>query len=150
MKPINYMSDQANDYSKALGAAKTLNSLRALLDDYHTIAADACAAAPQDEEEFAEFFAGLLKERKGKFAGEAFAQKYGAVLMPEIMFRVGMIANKFGAPWGLAFLRAKEVGRIVFDDAGVAHWVEPPNAQAVGPRSGPTRAEGCAAGGEEG
>lgn len=37
-----------------------------------------------------------------------------ALLMPEKIFRVGIIAHEFGAPWGCAYIRMKEQGVIDF------------------------------------
>lgn len=130
MKPITYVSDQGADYSRELGSCETLAQLRKHLDSYHTIAADALDAIPIDEEQFALFRAGLLMERKGKFAGEEYAKRFSVILMPEVMFRVDMVATQFHVPFGLAFLRIKDAGRIVFDDAGIAHWIEAEMAAA--------------------
>lgn len=123
MKPINNTSDQASDYSGDLLKADTLEKLLKMLNDYRSIAADALDSAPKNNEEFAEFRKGLAAERKGKFHGETFAEKYGAILMPEVIFRVGFISSLCCVPWGLAFIRAKECGRIIFDDSGVARWI---------------------------
>lgn len=131
MKPITYSSDQAAGYSNGLTACKTLAQLRNHLDDYHAIAADAMAAIPVDEEQFALFRAGLLMERKGSFAGETWADRFSVILMPEVMFQVGMIAAQYFVPWGMAFLRLKDAGRIVFDDSGVSHWIQPKQKKAA-------------------
>lgn len=128
MKPISYTSDQASDYSKALPKCKSLDELTHLLESYHTIFPDALEHAPMNEGEFIDFMAGLRKERRGQFAGEEFMNRFGVVLLPELMLHVGMVAQHFGAPWGCAFLRLKDFKRIQFDDGGVARWVpETPN-----------------------
>ena len=125
MNPIDYMSDQVTDYVEALPKCKTLDDLKALLIGFHTIAPDALAQCPRDEKEFKLFMLGLKKERRGKFAGPDFMERYGAVLMPALMIRISSIANQYGAPWGLVFIRLRDAGRIQFDNTGVAQWVEP-------------------------
>jgi hypothetical protein len=128
MKPISYTSDQASDYNEALPKCKSLAELTRLLESYHTIFPDALQAAPRNADQFEDFMAGLRKERRGKFAGAEFMQRFGAVLLPELMIHVGMVAQHFHAPWGCAFLRLKDFKRIQFDDGGVARWVpETPN-----------------------
>lgn len=62
------------------------------------------------EEEFPAFREGLLKERKGSFAGEDWADKYLAILLPERMMHASILANEMKVPWGLAFLRCQEAG----------------------------------------
>lgn len=136
MEPISYVSDQTGDYCAALPKCKTLPDLMTLLHSYHTIFADALEAAPTNDVEFAAFMAGLRKERRGQFAGEDYANRYGAVMMPELMLHVGMVAQKFGVPWGCAFIRLREAGRIAFDDGGVARWVKTPNVEFSGVPAG--------------
>jgi hypothetical protein len=72
---------------------------------------------------FLAFGEGMRQERRGKFAGEEWAAKYGAVLMPEVLMRVGMIAGHFKAPWGCAYIRCKEEGMIK-ETGGTARWIE--------------------------
>jgi hypothetical protein len=122
MKPITFFSDQASDYSAALTKCKTLPALTELLNDYATIAPDALEAIPRTAEEFDAWRKGLAQERRGVFAGEEFMERFGDMLMPALMFQVVMVAQQFGVPWGLAFVRLKDAGRIVYDDAGRAQW----------------------------
>ena len=109
LKPITYVSDQLKDYVDALSKVKTLAELRALTDDYAEIAGDAKVIADaMADTDFPAFLTGIKKERRGKFAGENFAEKYGPVLMPEILFRTSLVANKYFVPWGCAYIRMKE------------------------------------------
>jgi len=124
VKPITYVSDQAADYTKALTAAKSMELLTQVLEEYRAVFPDALDAAPQTDEQFVEFRAGLLKERKGQFAGEDWATKYGAILMPELGMRVSMVANQFHVPWGCAYIRLAQAGRIKHGPDGVARWQE--------------------------
>lgn len=113
MNPITYMSEQPEDYAKALTGCRSADEVRVVTAAYESIAADAKAIADtMDDAAFRRFKRGMNKERKGEFAGEKFALEFGAVLMPEVMLKVGMIAAQFGAPWGCAYIRLKEMGKL--------------------------------------
>ena len=111
--PITYMSDQADDYVKAISKAVTLNELRMVLEDYKNLFPDAYAQAPTSAAEFKAWRAGLRKERKREFAGIEFMERFGALLLPEVLIEAGMVANQFKVPWGCAYIRLRDVGRIV-------------------------------------
>jgi len=111
MTPITYLSEQPADFSKAIDGAETLEELRTVLADWRELAGDAekiaLAMTPKD---FTEFRKGLKKERGGEFAGEKFAEKYSAVLLPEVMFKISMKAYDYKVPFGLMYIRLKEAG----------------------------------------
>lgn len=123
MKPITYLSDTPTDYSNDIAACGSHEELLATLQSYRSIANDAFLAAPT-KDEFPQFVVGLKKERKGKFAGEEFASRFGAVLMPELMLKVTLYANHFGVPFGATYLRMKDLGHIVCDDSGIESVVD--------------------------
>lgn len=132
MSPITYTSEQGKEYSQALTKADTLSKLRALLDSSSGGWGEVCADAAQivegmSEQDFEAFRLGLAKEREGGFAGYEFAERYGVVMMPEVLLRVASIAIRFRVPWGCAYLRLKETGNleralkgIVADGLGLA------------------------------
>lgn len=123
---ISYTSETPKDYSAGLSKCKTLDQLREHVQTYRRIADDAWQIVKDMEQPaFLELLRGLRKERKGEFAGEEWAEKYMAVMLPEILFRVSAVAVQYGAPWGCAYIRLKEAGRIV-ESSNVAKWVEPP------------------------
>ena len=51
-------------------------------------------------------------------------ERFGNVIVPDLMFQVSMVASQFGVPWGLAFVRLKDAGIIVYDDTGIARWLQ--------------------------
>jgi hypothetical protein len=127
---IHYTSDTCADYCKGLTAAKTLEALQNHVQTYQRVADDAWKVVKDmGQPAFLSFLNGLRRERRGHFAGEEWAEKYGAVLMPEILMRVSMVANMFGAPWGCAYLQLRAAEKIVERD-NVARWNDPP-AEAV-------------------
>jgi hypothetical protein len=119
MKPITEMSEQARDYTVALTTADTLPALMRVLESYRTIADDALRAAPKDEMEFTLFRHGLLEERSGKFAGVDWSGRYGSVTMPRVLLQVATVAAHKGSPWGWAFLRIQEAGKIKIGEGGI-------------------------------
>lgn len=130
MKPsdVTYLSEPAEDYQRALDAASDHEDLRSALEEWTWIASDAMDAAPTDAQDFQEFKAGLAQERRGRFAGEAWAECFGAILMPELMLRVSEVADQFGVPWGCAFLRLREEGLLADHPDGGLVWRADPEA----------------------
>jgi hypothetical protein len=113
---IGYLTDPVPEYRAAL-EAKTLEGLRAGIAPFARVASDAVAiAAAMTEGDFEVWRTGLRKERREQFAGEIFAERYGALLLPLVMLEVSMFADHFKVPWGLAFVRMLEAGRIVEAD----------------------------------
>jgi hypothetical protein len=122
---IGYYSEPVKPYCAAIAAAKSPEELREKIRGFSLIAWDALKAANGiiSGADWQEWRRGLRIERKGEFAGEEFARRYGAILMPEIMVRVTMLAEQYTAPWGTAYIRAREAGLIVEAD-GRASWKE--------------------------
>lgn len=117
---IGYVDEPEEAWVKGLDAAKSRADLRALAELYAPLVQDACAQIDKmDDEAFEDFKHGLRKERKGRFAGEEFMEKFGAILLPEMMMHVGMVMAHFGVPFGLAFRRLRENGMIEVRD-GIA------------------------------
>lgn len=113
-KHIGYLDETFDEYGVAIDRAASIRDLREAVQKFRRFANDACkVVSKMDDEGWRAFKKGLRLERKGKFAGEDWAEKYGAVLMPEVMFRIGILAVKFHVPWGCAFLRAKQEGLII-------------------------------------
>jgi hypothetical protein len=125
MKQISYGSDQTADYAAELTAVKNLKDLKNVVYAYRKIAKDACDVVDvMTHEDFKEFRTMLNKERRRKFSGKEAVEKYGSIILPEIMFRVAMVANRYHAPWGLAYIRCKEVG-LLQEKQGIAVWNGP-------------------------
>lgn len=117
---IGYLSEPDKDYCRLLDAQKTLPDLRKFVRSYKLIAADALKIVDSmTGSGFRDWRAGLKLERRGKFAGEAWAVKYGAVLMPAIIVQVGLLASDYNVPFGLAYIRMRDAGRLT-EAGGVA------------------------------
>ena len=123
---ITYLTEPVPDYHKELDACTDLMDLRAFLYNWRLLANDAKligeAMSPDDWRPYQK---GLRSERRGKYAGDPWTVRYAAILLPEILFRVSVIAQQFCCPWGLAYCRCKEAGKLV-EDNGIAIWKEKP------------------------
>lgn len=111
MTPITYISEQDKDYTNAIKlAVKKPETLLSVLREWEPIAWDALDLFVSfDKKRLKKFLEDEKKERSGKFSENP---DCAIILMPEIMFRVSIVANKFTAPWGTAFIRLKENGTI--------------------------------------
>ncbi|HTG95783.1 MAG TPA: hypothetical protein VL866_24495 [Pyrinomonadaceae bacterium] len=123
MERITYISEQDRDYAKSLKAAQTHDALKAHVSAWRSVADDAFKQVAAESFDFAEFQEGRKKESRNEYAGDGWAMKYGAILMPEIMIRVCVVAQQYGAPWGCAYIRLKEAG-VIDDSSGIAVWKE--------------------------
>lgn len=109
--PLHYQSEQDRDWAKALGAATTFEALQNMAVAWKVWAPDALAVVERmTSETFRTFRAGLEKERAKDFAGEAWARKYGALLIPERLMAITIRAEQFGVPFGTMAIRLAEVG----------------------------------------
>jgi len=121
---IGYLAEFDQEYSKELWNCKTLEELKVFILKWQEIAYDGHLVIisggkdgnPMSLEDFKEFRRGLRKEHSGRFSGEDWVKKYGAIVMPELLMRVSMISHHFKAPWGTAFIRCQEEGYIVQKD----------------------------------
>ena len=105
------MSEDADTaYTRALTDCLTLSDLSALMARYADLAVDASrVVASMTDADMAEFRRGLRSERKGRFAGEAWARRFSAVLMPLPMMRVSQIAREYHVPFSVALKRIQDV-----------------------------------------
>jgi hypothetical protein len=120
---ISYVSDNAADYVAGLKTAQTLEDLKSFVTAQRFLAPDAFEAVHSPDFNWDEFKRGRKLENKGDYAGDEWAKKYGAVMMPEIIIRVGIVAHQFGAPWGCAYIRMKEEG-LIKETKAHAQYVE--------------------------
>lgn len=117
--PVTYLSDHNKEYAHGLRQCETLERLKEFLEHWSPFAPDAYnAGIKMDAENFVDFRQGLLKESKGKYAGNRWAERYGNIMLPDLLFHVSVVAQKFNAPWGLAFIRLQQEGYII-DQNGI-------------------------------
>ena len=107
---ISYQTEPVRPYQDAIAGARNREELRDAIEPYLQVADDAMKAT--NDMDWAEWTRGLKSERKGKYAGDEWAERYGAILMPEVMFKVSIVAEQFKVPWGLAYIRLRDVGKL--------------------------------------
>lgn len=115
MHEVQPLSDHPGQYAKGLRSCKNKKELREFLFHWTAFAYDAGMAVEQDTFIFSEYKKGLVMESSGKFAGEEWGDKYGAIIMPNVLFQVSMVAQQYKVPWGLAFIRMEETGLLKRD-----------------------------------
>lgn len=129
---IGYLTDVPATYTKAIDGAKNWDELIDAIGPYKLVANDAIQCAIHEAiggtASWIEFSAGLHRERKKRFAGEEWMHRFADILMPAVMFHVSGIAAHFFVPWGLAYLRMKEAGKLK-ERNGVAE-IEPEASQS--------------------
>ncbi len=105
----SYGAECASDYAANLTIADTLDRLRELVENYKRLAKDAIpVVAGMTADDFSAFRDGLKEERRGRFAGDAWCERFGAVLMPQPMMNVSIVADQFKVPFGVAWIRCQE------------------------------------------
>lgn len=107
---ISHISECDTDYTKKLSHIKTKEELLELLKEYESIAWDALDLVKTfDTKRFSSLLKSMASERKGKFSNSKDAS---IVMMPETMFKISLVADQFKVPFGLAFNRLRQVGRL--------------------------------------
>lgn len=113
MTKITYISENDKDYVAGLKQAQTFDAVYAHLKDWKFLAKDAWNVISRLDFDWNEFQRGRLLEAKGQFAGDEWCEKYGAILMPELLLKVTMFAHQYTVPWGLAYIRLRDAGRLI-------------------------------------
>lgn len=116
MMEITYLSDCDIDYVKAVKKCKTLDELRTVVEDYREIAEDAYQAVQtMDEILFVQFCKGRNKQKPSM----EWMKMYGMILLPKTLLEVGLVASAFNVPFGLAYHRMKDLGKLSSSDKKV-------------------------------
>lgn len=126
MMVVTPYSDFSREYSVGLHECRTLTRLREFALHWGGLAPDAweIVSRMHSADEFLRFRNGLERETRREFAGAKWAAQFGAIVMPELLMRVSLVAEQFGVPWGAAFLRCEQEG-ILQRRGDVYVWVQP-------------------------
>lgn len=122
---VSYLSECDRDYVTGLKNAQTLDALNDFVTRWRFLANDAYKSVKGITFDRDEFAKGRAMESRDEYVGDAWATKYGAVLIPELLMRVSIYAMEFGAPRGVTCIRLREFGRII-EGRTCAKWVESP------------------------
>ena len=118
MIEVTYITELPQMWAKTLDAADSLESLKDAVDEYREYVGDAEEVVRTwDEATFADWRKALYLERHGRFMGEQRAESgMAVVMMPTVLLGVSLVAGSFHVPWGLAFIRMRDVGRVLQQD----------------------------------
>jgi len=106
-------------YMDRVRAATHIDSLRAAVRPWRELFPDAALTVARltsaDWEDWRWLVDHSAKEYRQKAIRErveALTIKWGAILLPENLILAGLVAQKFGAPWGCALIRMAETGTL--------------------------------------
>lgn len=125
---VGYTSDLSKPYAESLRKVKTETDLRAHVDYWKLVAADAFDAVNAEDFSWKVYRAGAEQEKRNIFAGEEWVKKYGAILMPEVLMRISIIAMQYVVPDGVVFIRLRDEGHLIMKDGKAYMRREEPNA----------------------
>jgi hypothetical protein len=115
MRAVSYVDSLDVDYVNGLRACDTLEQLRAFAESWDDLAHDGKVVVDSlDQESFEQFRDGLKNHKRwrSKDRIKTWTLRFGAIVLPEVILHVGMIASHFHAPWGTAFNRCVEHGNV--------------------------------------
>ena len=120
---IGYLTDLCKPYVESLKAATTEQALEKHINEWELLAGDAADAFRSAKFVWKEFITGRRKENRGVYAGDQWAEKYGAIMMPELLMKIGMLAQDCLVPEGCVYIRLRDSGKIV-ERSGRAVWID--------------------------
>lgn len=108
MSGVGYLTTE-QDWNDILDQSKDLASLRGKIAQWQPYVDDAAQVIEgMTEADFLVWRKGLAKERRGRFSGVQFAERFGTLLMPASLMKGSMVAMHFGVPLGCALIRIRE------------------------------------------
>lgn len=105
MLQITYESELDSDYRKELDSCSSIPDLKNLIDKYKEISPDLKDVVIESDSDYDEFRKGYTLERSGQCAGDDWYTKFASLLIPAYILYASLLADKYGAPWGVAYLR---------------------------------------------
>ena len=110
---ISYLAEPVEDYRKGIDRTKSLAELLDFLSTWELLAWDALDAARQmTPKDFLEMKKAIKTERSGVYMGDENAKRFMVFVLPEVLFMISTIAETYGTPWGLAYRRMKDGGKL--------------------------------------
>lgn len=102
---ITYESELDSDYKKELDSCSSKRDLKSLIDKYREVSPDLKEVVIESDSDYDKFMMGLTLERSGEYAGDEWSEKFASLLAPTYLLQASLLAKKYGAPWGVAYLR---------------------------------------------
>lgn len=128
---ISYTTEISKPYVAGVQSCATVDELKKFLYEWKELAPDALSAVQAPTFSWDEYQKMCRMERRGKYAGDEMAEKYGAILMPGVIMFIGLQADAFKVPEGLMFMRLRDAKAIRFHVDGYYYldecWLEKHN-----------------------
>lgn len=102
---INYDSELFSSYKEELDLCSSLSDFQNLIFKYSVVSPDLKEVKLETQEEYSEFLDGYNLEKQKIFSGEDWCSKYASIILPYYIFYAQLLADKYGVPWGVAYLR---------------------------------------------
>ena len=110
---IHYTTENpSSKYAWQIRRTKNKEELLKMLNEYKEIADDSIKIAKTfTDKDFKQFKTDLKKAKKdqGEEWNKKFNERFGIIIMPKKLVISTLIASKYLAPWGCAFIRCKEL-----------------------------------------
>lgn len=109
---VGYLTESpSRAYAIGLRRARSLEELLEYLAKWEGLVDDAIGCVKKwSPSDFKKWLKVCDEETRGNYTGDENADKYGMVLMPELMFKADILATEFHCPWGTAIIRLKSMG----------------------------------------
>lgn len=112
MSAVTYLTE-AKDWARALDKGSDLETLRAIVAGWAPFVPDAALVVDaMDAAAFRVWRDGLALERKGTFAGEEHAVRFGNLVIPTALLNGQLLADQYKVPLGALLLRIQQLGRL--------------------------------------
>lgn len=98
-----------HDWAKGIYEAKDHAELKFFVSSCDPFVNDAKLQLKNAKDDWKEWRRGVEAERSGTFAGEAWVDKFGALLIPGNFISAHAIVEKYHVPLGVALKRMKEL-----------------------------------------
>lgn len=110
---VTMLTEVDQEYMAELRAVTNLGELRAFGLRWLPWAWDGWESIRlMEAEDWVTYQGATAMERRGKFAGEEMAIRFGAIWMPETLLKVSSIALEYKVPFGVAFCQLRAAGRV--------------------------------------
>lgn len=120
MIKIGYITEICKPYVDGVRKCKSKDELEQFVNLYwRELAQDALDAIRSKEFIWSQYKNGLKLEKRGEYAGDEWAEKYAAILLPAVIMYVGLQAVHFHAPDGCVFIRMEQEGLLKKNKSGI-------------------------------
>ena len=130
MIEISYLTEITKPYIDGLNKCNSQKDLKEFITDWKQLAYDAFEQIYSLDFSYSEYQKGCELERKGKYSGDEWVGKYGAILLPGVMMFISLQAEHFHAPEGTVFIRMRDLKVIKKRSNGI-YYLDIPKKEII-------------------